>query len=146
MRYYELSCCISSELSEKELRDVAEKITSLIQSEEGILAQIGNPIRQRLGSPIKKEDYVFLLTLNFQLNPEKLKSLEKKLKSIPEILRFLVLHKKLEKKVEILPERIPLKAKVLARTSDRRKPLKPREEKVELEEIEKKLEEILGET
>ncbi|PIP25128.1 MAG: hypothetical protein COX34_00360 [Candidatus Nealsonbacteria bacterium CG23_combo_of_CG06-09_8_20_14_all_36_12] len=135
MRFYELTSLISSKLSEEEARKISEKINSFIQKEEGILDKEANPLKLKLALPIKKERQAYLLTLNFYLDLGKLENLEKKLKSTPEILRFLVQRKKLEI-AKILPEKPLLKIK---------KPLKPREEKVELEEIEKKLEEILGE-
>jgi len=135
MRFYELTSLISSKLSEEEARKISEKINSFIQKEEGILDKEANPLKLKLALPIKKERQAYLLTLNFYLDLGKLENLEKKLKSTPEILRFLVQRKKLEI-AKIIPEKPLLKIK---------KPLKPREEKVELEEIEKKLEEILGE-
>ena len=134
MKRYELTCLISSKLSEEEVKGLSEKINSLIKEEGGVSSEMRNLIRRKLASPIKKEGQVYLLTLNFHFEPEKLESLEKKLKGLPEILRFLIEGKKVAK-VEILLEKIPPKIK---------KPL-PEVEKVELEDIEKKLEEILGE-
>ena len=134
MKLYELTCLISSKLSEEEVKNLSEKINSLIKEEGGVSSGLRNFIRRRLASPIKKEGQAYLLTLNFHFEPEKLEIFGKKLKGLPEILRFLIEGKKVTK-VEILLEKIPPKIK---------KPL-PEVEKVELEDIEKKLEEILGE-
>ena len=92
---------------------------------------MNSPIKKRLFSPIKRRSQAYITTLNFHLEPEKLTNLEKKLKSENQILRYLILVKQLPKKVEI-PTKIPKKV------------IRPKP-KVELKEIEKKLEEILGE-
>lgn len=134
MKYYELTYLISAHLSQEELKKVTEKINSLIQKEGGFLDELKNPFQQKLAYPIKKEERAYLSSLTFHLLPEKLKNLENKLKTLPEILRFLLLTKKVEK-IEISTKKILPKIK---------KPQK-KEKKVELEEIEKKLEEILGE-
>jgi len=144
VRYYQLIYLISPDFSEKELSSFQEKINSLIREKGGVLAETPpttsgwGAIRKKLGYPIKKKSAASLVTLNFQLLPEKLESLEKKLKSESQILRYIILTKKVPKAIEVakkikLPPRKP-KIEV-------KKP-KP---KVELKEIEKKLEEILGE-
>jgi len=129
MKYYELTYLISPELSTEEIEKFQEKLKSLI-AEGGSLDKISNPIKKKLAYPIKKKNEAFLATLNFYFNPEQLTNLQKKLMAEEKILRFLLLTRK---KPKILPE-IPIKPK---------KVIKP---KVELKEIEKKLEEILGET
>jgi ribosomal protein S6 len=82
-------------------------------------------IERKTAYPIKKEEEVFLVSLDFNFSPEKIKDLEKKLKEENKILRYLILVK--EKK-EKPAEKETLKKK-----------------KVELKEIEKKLKEILEE-
>ena len=127
MRYYELTFLISPELSEEEIKDFQEKIISLTQEVGGkLLGEVKTPVRKKMA---------YLATLNFNLDPEKLESLEKRLKSESPILRYIILTKKVPKKV---PEKIPEIA------TKPKKIVKP-EAKVELKEIEKKLEEILGE-
>lgn len=130
MKFYELTYLISPEFSEEELKIFQEKVTSLIKNEGGEIKKIKNPIKKKLAYPIKKKNEAFLATLYFSLSPAKLKDLEKKLKSESKILRYLTLTEKEIAKVKI-PEIIP-KVKV------------PKVKKVELEKIEEKLEEILG--
>jgi len=136
MKLYELTYLISPDLSEGELKTLQEKINSFIQEEGGTLAEINGeltPIRKRVAYPIKRRDEIYLTTLSFHLEPEKFASLEKKLKSESQILRYLILTKKLLKKVPEVVVRAP------------KKPITKPKPKVELKEIEKKLEEILGE-
>ncbi len=134
MKLYELTYLILPDVSEEDLKSVQEKINSLIQTEGGVLAE-GN-------YPVKKEGG-YLVTLNFNLEPDRVSSLEKKLKSESKIIRYMILVKKLEKKIFISnkPPRLvkPPSDKIL---QDK---IPTEKTKVELNEIEKKLEEILGE-
>jgi len=134
MHSYELTYLISPDLSEEELKIFPEKIDSFLEEEGGKSEGLKLPIKKRLAYPIKKKNEGYWGTLNFYLSPEKLESFEKKLKKEPKILRYLLLRERLPKKFEILQIRPKVKA-----------PKVKKEKKVELKEIEKKLEEILGE-
>ena len=125
MRYYELTCLISPELSPEELNSFQEKIISYIQEEKGILVKID--------LPFKKKGKVLLFALNFQLNPGAIETFEKKIKADKQIIRYMLITKKVPKAGKIT-EKSPRFPKKIA---------KP---KVELKEIEKKLDEILGES
>ena len=138
MKLYELTYLISSDLSEEELKVCQEKIASLIEEEGGVLGEVNSITRKSLAYPIKKKSAAFSATLSFQSDPEKLESLEKKLKAESKILRYLILGK---------PKTKPpttFRKKMVGG-----KPPTPRKKvvggKVELKEIEKKLEEILKE-
>jgi len=162
MRLYELNCLLSPDLlsSKEEGETFQKKIESLIEGEDGIVTDSKNPFKKNLGYPIKNKKEVFLITLNFNLSPEKLGSLEKKLKGESEIFRYLILTKKLPKISPLEGKKIPLYSssssssssndRILSSEVQRDKrmakqpPLPPKEKKVELKEIEKKLEEILG--
>lgn len=137
MKLYELTYLISAELSEEELKALQEKINSFIQ-EEGILNRAEKEIKKKLAQPVEKKGVVSLVTLSFQMSPEKLINLEKKMKMEPRILRYFILAKKVPKFAEIKVPTLPKKPPRIPK-----KIVKP---KVELKEIEKKLEEILGET
>lgn len=136
MKLYELTYLVSSEVSEEELKNLREKINSLIQKEGGVLDQTSLSIRKRLASPIKKRSDVFLAALNFHLQPEKLEILEKELKPEGQILRYCIFSKTTRgmKKGRLERRRMPRQPLVEKTTTP----------KVELKEIEKKLDEILG--
>lgn len=131
MKSYELTCLISSELSFEELNSLQEKIVSYLQEEEGILLKLNKIIKKTLDSPINKKTQVFFLNLNFQLSPEKIEPIKKKLKEEKQILRYFLIVKKLIKTIEDNKREIKLTKKTM-------------KSKVELNEIEKKLEEILN--
>jgi small subunit ribosomal protein S6 len=129
MNLYEFTYLISPELSKEEIKSLQEKIKSLVIKEKGVLGKINPPVRKRLAFKIKKEKEAFLDTITFSLDSENLKKIEKELKQQKQILRYLLFKKNLMKK----------RAKFTARTK-----VKPKT-KVELKEIEKKLDEILNE-
>ena len=132
MQNYELTYLISSDVSGEELKNLSEKIKSFVQEEEGIIKKTTEPSKTKLGYSIKEKEQGFLTILNFSFPPEKIANLEKKLKTENQILRYMILNKDLSKKI-LYPKRT-------------RPDLKTKEsEKVELKEIDKKIEEILKE-
>ena len=76
--------------------------------------------------PEKQQGNYFWVSFDFYTEPEKIKALEEKLKDESLIQRYMILKKKVGRAREI-------------------KKLKPAKPKVELKEIEKKLDEILRE-
>ncbi|MCX6760582.1 MAG: 30S ribosomal protein S6 [Candidatus Nealsonbacteria bacterium] len=143
MKPYEIAYLISSELSEEEVRTFQGKITSFVKEEEGILDEARMPLRKRLAYPIEKQNRAYLAFFTFQLNPDSLVNLEKKLKAENQILRYLILIKKPLKPIK---ERVrKLKTQPEPVDFEENKAYIEKEKKVELKEIEKKLEEILKE-
>jgi len=128
MKFYELTYLVPADLSPEEINAFGQKLNSFIQEENGILDKTKIPLKRKLGYPIKKKKEAYLITTDFYFKPEKLRVLEKKIKSGGSILRYLILTKETPK----IPTK-PLK----------RPRIKPKP-KVELKEIEKRLEEILG--
>ena len=133
MKNYELTCLISSQSTEEEIKEFQGRINSLIKEIEGKNETIGT-IKKRLASPIKKNSQAYLITFNFGLNPDKLTDLKNKLKEEKKILRYIVFFKK--------PQKMTASKRPSVRIS--KKTSEPKK-KVELKEIEKKLEEILEE-
>lgn len=125
MKYYQLTYLISPELSEGEIKKIEQDILNLLKKEEGVFDKLDSPLKRSLFYPIKKFKEAFLGSCYFFLEPERLKNFEKKLKEKKEILRYLILSEK-------LPKKIPTAKKIV----------KPK--KVEIKELDKKLEEILG--
>jgi len=142
MKSYELTYLISAELTEEEARAFQNKIASLIKEEGGILDEIRTPFRRKLAYPIKKQIQAYLAFLNFKINPEGLINLEKKLKSENQIIRYLIL---IKKPVKAKKERVRGITARLEPIPFAEKKFTEKEKKVELKEIEKKLEEILKE-
>ncbi|MBZ9572503.1 30S ribosomal protein S6 [Patescibacteria group bacterium] len=146
MKYYELTYLVSPELSEEKIKNFSEKTNSFIKEEGGSLGKVKNPLKRELGYLIKKRGTAYLISVDFHLDSKKLENLEKKLKSESQVLRYVITKK--EKKVIEIPAKIFRKEPVLRKVSGKEIPAPERPgraPKVELKEIEKKLEEILGE-
>jgi len=124
MKNYELSYLVSSSIPEEDIKTLQENINSLIQKEEGVLLETSHPI--------KKEGFS-LISLKFQINSEKILELEKTIRTDSRILRHILLIKH------------PAKAAKKIRRSLKASPKSTEKSKVELKEIETRLEEILGE-
>ena len=130
MQSYEFTYLLDPDLSQEERKLLQESLKSFIQGKKGSLIHSTPPAKNELAYPIKKKQEAFLATLIFELEPENIANLEKKIRAEKGILRYLIL------KHEETRER--------KRARPRKKRVK-RKTKVELKEIEKKLEEILGE-
>jgi len=129
MKSYQLTYLISPRLNEEELKKIEEKLNSAIKEEGGILKNSQILGRKKLTSKIKKEEEAIFVNLDFDLNPEKIENLKKKINSESKILRsVIILKKERERKVE----------------AQRVKKIK--KERVELSKIEEKLKEILNES
>jgi len=152
MKVYELTYIISPEITSEEAEAEAKELESAISSKEGMVLKQSNPIAKALSYPIKKHASGFFGILEFQLEPEKLIELKEIIGKDGKIVRHIIIIKEPIKprkerrtkakpvpafetgqKTEIEP------AKIEKSVSSREK------EKVELKDIEQKLDELLGE-
>lgn len=147
MKPYELTCIVSSEITAEEAEAEIKNIESYIQEKEGIILKSEKPFPMTLSYPIKKQGSGFFAILEFQLEPEHLDELKKKLGKNSKIIRSMLIIKN--------------PAKIQKQRRTRKKPLispavvgditisaqaeKKTSKKVELKEIEEKLDEILSE-
>ncbi len=161
MKTYELTYIVSPELSSEQLKSVAEEINSFVQKEEGVILKSENPIAKTFSYPIKKQGSGFFIVLEFQLAPEKIIELKEKIEKDNKILRHFIMIKKpvkikkerrVKKHAAAEPEKTDVfsmeQNPITAATHSKPGPEKHAragEEKIELEDIEKKLDEILGE-
>ncbi len=140
MNYYELTCLIPPALSEEEIQKISEKVKKFISDESGSLEKITLPLKKDFAYSPKTVKKVPLIVSTFRLEPEKIENLEKKLKSENQILRHIILSKKVYKES-------PIKENLLKKPKEEYKHSlsQVKNSKVELKEIDKKIEEILKE-
>ena len=117
MKLYELTYLSLPGLSEDEQKTLLEKVVSV----SGI-------------QPVNQHSSGFFNTLDFNCEPEKIKEIEDKLKQEPQIKRYLIVKKIISRMRTRLPRRPEFSVKTEKKTA---------KSKVELQEIEKKLDEIL---
>lgn len=132
MRYYQLTFLISPDSAAE---DIQKQVRNFLEKEGAVLDREEPSERIRLGYPIKKREDAYLSALYFHCEPDKLSNLRKKINDIPEVLRYMILTERISK-AEAPKETIPVAPK---------QKLEPKKapKKVELKEIEKKLDEIL---
>ncbi|MCX6764519.1 MAG: 30S ribosomal protein S6 [Candidatus Nealsonbacteria bacterium] len=138
MKYYELTYLASPELSEVEVKELQQKINVSVQNKGGILDFSSEPFRINLKYPIKKNNEAYLITLIFSLKQEDIQQLDKEIKTEEKIIRFLLFSKIKAKEPEIEIKETPMEKGIVEPSVT-----KKTEKKVELKDIEKKLEEIL---
>ncbi len=146
---YELDILISPilELEDAELR--AEKIKQQIESLNGQIKKIHNLGKIKLAYPIKKQLLAYFFCLEFEIDSEEIEKLQNNLKFENDILRFLLLSKsqKEKEKEESLVKPQGVKSIATPKTPS----VAPEETiktekaaKIKIEELDKKLEELLN--
>jgi len=144
MKLYELGCLISPDLTEEDLKKITQKITESIKTVGGEIIQEVSPTKKRLGYQIKKQYIAYSFVLVFKLDSDKIEGFKNTLTSEPNILRSLVINKKIFKQ-RVIKERIkPIKEEGIEISKKIPEEKTKEEKKVEIEDIEKKLEELLG--
>ena len=129
-RFYEFTYLVKPSLGQEEVESFDKKVKEAILSFEGEIKNELRPKKINLAYPIEKYSEAYLLSLDMNLPPEKINDLKDFVLKNKEILRYIVFKKKPPK----TPARKP--------PSEHKKNIK-KTTKVELKEIDKKLEEIL---
>lgn len=133
MRNYELTVLLKTGPAESELQELLGEIASLLQNEGALIVSQESKGKRFLKTPVKKQQEAELAVLKFTLDPAKLEGTTKNLKEKESILRFILL------------TYLPRKAKELTRAKTMAPPAnqeEQEEQRVELGDIDKKLEEI----
>ena len=139
---YELTYIINPNLTEGEVTAQTDKVRSFINELGGELKNEKLWEKRRLAYPVKKHGFGFYVTAEFNLGPETIVELDKKIRLEPNVLRHLLITKELIKET---PRRIQLPRVPKEKIGLAPKPEGQPEEKVKIEELDKKLEEILEE-
>ncbi len=118
MKRYELTFFLSPEVSKEETDKIIGGIEDIIKEDGGKVEEVKKPSRKVLPISILERKEVFLLTLFFSLDPEKLEKIRNYLLEEKRILRHMLIFSK-------------------KKTEDKEK------NKAELKEINEKIDEIL---
>ena len=153
MKKYELTYIISPEITNEESMALAKEIESFVQSKEGVILNQINPVAKTLAYPIKKHASGFMCVLEFQSEPELLTELEDKINKNTKIVRHIIavkrplkIRKERRAKQPVAPSLVKeekIENKELQDSDSHKASIE--KEKIELKDIEQKLEELLGE-
>lgn len=139
---YEIAYLLSPSITEEEVLTHTEKLSALIEEQKGVVKHVQNPKKQKLSYPISKERNAYFGWTTFRLAPDGVAPLGKKLNVYTHILRYLIVEEETRLKAPVFRTPTP-------RSTGQKSPIVPREaekgdEKLDLEALDKKLEEILG--
>lgn len=145
MKNYELSYLIYPESTTEETEDLNAGITSAIQKDGGLILKSEMPVSKFLGYAIKKQRSALWVNIEFSAEPEKIASIDSYIKKEAKVLRYLLVIKKPKRQIKERRERkeqVPTPEAVKEENV-----IKPEkfDKKVDLKDIDEKLDEILGE-
>ena len=162
---YQLVCLLSPLLSPEELGRLVQEIKKEITDQEGLFVgkevSAANLIRKRLAYPIKKHQEAFFLSADFVFPIQLINRFKKQIASKKDIIRCLISVKEKEEiqtkkteeffdlgmvdKIEPISKQKAEEPEVKKTAPEKDAPVKKTvKEKVKIEELDKKLEEILN--
>lgn len=141
-RNYEIAYLISPSVPEEEVLTYAGTLSALIEEQKGTIKHLQEPKKQKLAYPVHKERNAYFGWITFRFAPDAVAALEKKLKSETHIMRYLIVEEETRLKAPIF--RTPTSKPAIQKITAIPRELEKTEEKLDLEALDKKLEEILG--
>ncbi len=139
---YEIGLLIKPELAEQEAAEVLGTVRSYVEQQNGVVESTTDPKVRELGYPVKKAAQAYFAALQFVLDPAAVSEVKKNVDANGQVLRHMVLSWKKEAPRPVMRYAKPEPTRPAA------SPLREEErtdEKIDIQEIDKKLEEILGE-
>lgn len=147
MKKYELAYLLSPGVAEEELFNWKEKLLKLITELGGTTKHTEEPKKRKLSYLVKKQNNAYFGWFDFIFAPSLLPQLEKRLKGLDNLLRYLIVEwEEFALKTPYL-KTIPSRPSIAFRPALPQREVKPPTQevpKLDLEELDKKLEEILG--
>ena len=141
---YELAYLLSPSLQEEEILTHANKLSMLIEQAKGIVTHAEQPKKRKLSYPISKERNAYFGWITFRLEPGFVADLEKSVKA-QKLLRHLIVEEdEVEPRPQHLLRTIPSKPSPATHEFTSRPADEIPDERLDLEALDKKLEEILG--
>lgn len=136
---YEIAYLLSPSIPEGEVLTHAGKFTTLIEGSKGVVRHVEAPKKIKLSYSVKKERNAYFGWTAFTMAPSYLADLEKKVKAQKLLRHLTIQHEEMRRVPQFRPQTVrPFKERPIPR-----EPEKP-EEKLDLEALDKRLEEILG--
>jgi len=140
---YELLCILSPRLEGEDLDKAKNEIVELVQKAGGTI-NFKESSKKPLAYPINKEGQGIFLISQVSILPEKVTELVKELKTDKQILRYLINHLEAIKEEQKAPKAIKKPQAKPQKTQPEAKPAEPKPSEETLKEIDKKLDEIIG--
>lgn len=147
MKHYELFYIIPGKYTEEETEAISQRVQEMVKKYGGEITMTDNLGNKRLAYDIKGVQNGSFMVIEFNAEPSGLKELDNALKLNPELTRHQITNKKQETKEEI--EKAKLRQQKMAEREAKAAASETAEKaapapKVSLEELDKKLGEILS--
>ncbi|MCX6759814.1 MAG: 30S ribosomal protein S6 [Candidatus Nealsonbacteria bacterium] len=155
MRIYEINYIVSGSSTEEELKSISEKINGFITESSGKVEKTAEPAKKSLGFRMSGQKDIYFNSVIFSMPQENIIEFEKKVKGENNISRYNLLkrNKVISDSLRKFPRR---RSKPLGPSDglsflespspkEGKKEERARPKKVELKEIDQKIEEILSE-
>ena len=145
---YELAYLLSPAIPEEGVLAEAAKFAALIEEARGMVKRAETPKKRRLAYLVKKQGNGYFGWTTFSMAPAGIAALEKKIKEEKNLLRHLIVEEEIETRIPFVrplgPRRAPAPQKSPAVAAGPAAAEAMPEIKLDLEALDKKLEEILG--
>jgi len=150
-QHYELLYLLSANYTADELPQIKKRVTDLLAENQATIKKDEDLGKQKLAFQIKKNSYGYYLLNEFDIESDKVAILNSGLKIVPGMIRFLITAKKEKTIMEIEKERKLQEKLTKAKEKEiekiqKEKEVKPAKEpptKITLEDLDKKLDEII---
>lgn len=146
---YELTYIMHPDIQDEGLKKTAKKVADLINKLSGNIHNETVGEKKRLSYTINKQQFGAYATADFEMPAENMDKLNFELRTDKDIVRHLMILKKVERyseaKVVQKVKKSNKKTRRLRTTEPAKPKVSPTEKKVQIEEIDRKIEEILNE-
>ena len=145
--HYELLYLVAPNCTEEELEPIKQKVTELIKKFGGQITLEDSFGKKKLAYPIAKNHQGYYLLYEFDLDGAQLKELSRSLKLTSEIMRHIIVKKNLSRskkfKASLSRPRLTMTAEPTRPTTDKKEKKDDDKDKVKLEDLDEKLDQIL---
>lgn len=152
IEHYEILYILPMSYTAEEVRPITKKVADIIKDNGGTVTKEQNLDKQKFAYPIKGQSHGYYFLYEFDLPTDKLINLNRILHLTNEVLRFIIVKKQI-KSEEQLKEETKIQEKIARKKEKKRieeakveKVAKEKKGKISLEELDKKLDEILEDT
>ncbi len=143
---YEVAYLLAPSMTDEEALGHAGELSVLIEGEGGAIRHLETPKKRKLMYAIKKQNTGYFAWTVFSAAPTAVIVLNKKISIVPEVLRHMIVEEEVETRkpyIRSFTPRASAGAGAPAPKAIPREEQKP-DEKLDLEALDKRLEEILG--
>ena len=140
--HYELLYIVPNKYTEDELKPITAKISKIINDTEGKITYREEWGKKHLAYPIKHFYHGYYILVEFDIEKSRIDKIDQALRLFNEILRYQIVTKKIKTPEEIKQEQ-KIAAKIAAKEEGVAKEKVKKEKRVDLKDLDEKIDKIL---